>query len=74
MPIHMLGSALFGEVSLIPFAVPLLKFVVLLFLIWLLKTYFGGGRNTSERLMHSKVVMITVYEAHFSLGGVTDDS
>jgi small-conductance mechanosensitive channel len=31
-----------------------------LLLIAALKYYFGGARNTSERLMHSKVVMVTV--------------
>ena len=68
MPIHILASALFEGVYLLPFAITLLKSVPLLCLIWLLKTYFAGARNTSERLMHSKVVMITVFEAHFIPG------
>ena len=63
MPMHILASALFEGVSLLPFVITLLKIVPLLCLVWLLKTYFAGARNISERLMHSKVVMITVFEA-----------
>lgn len=66
MPIHMLASAIFEGASLLPFVVPLLKTLLLLFSVWLLKLYFGGGSNTSERLMHSKVIMITVLEAYSS--------
>lgn len=59
MPIHILASAVFEGVSLLPFVIPFLKTLPLLFSIWLLKWYFGGASNTSERLMHSKVIMIT---------------
>ena len=62
MPIHMLASAVFEGASLLPFVVPLLKILPVLFLVWLLKMYFGGASNTSERLMHSKVIMITVID------------
>lgn len=74
MPIHILASAVFEGVYLLPFVVPLLKVSSLLVLIWLLKIYFGGGSNTSERLMHSKVIMITVVEPHVSLMSVADDA
>ena len=73
MPIHMLASAVFEGASLLPFLVPLLKSLPLLLLVWLLKMYFGGASNTSERLMHSKVVMITVTDAYSSQLSVADD-
>ena len=72
MPIHILASAVFEGVSLLPVVIPLLKALLLLLSVWLLKIYFGGATNTSERLMHSKVVMITVSEARFSLASVAD--
>ena len=73
MPIHILASAIFDGVSLLPFVIPLVKVLPPLFLIWLLKMYFGGASNNSERLMHSKVVMITVFETHSSFVSVIDN-
>lgn len=66
MPIHMLASAIFEGASLLPFVVPLLKILPTLLSVWLLKMYFGGASNTSERLMHSKVIMITVFGTYSS--------
>ncbi len=60
MPIPLLGDLLFKGVHNVPFAVPILKTLPCLLIVWLLKIYFGGARNTSERLMRSKVIMITV--------------
>ena len=67
MPIHLLASAVFGGVSFSPFVIPTFKVLSLLCFIWLLKRYFGGSSNMSERLMHSKVVMITVFEVNIPL-------
>ena len=67
MPIHILASAVFEGVTLLPFVISLLKILSVLLSIWLLKVYFGGASNTSERLMHSKVIMITVLETQFPL-------
>ncbi len=66
MPIPILAEAIFNGVSSIPFATPILKTAPWLILIYLLKTYFGGASNTSERLMHSKVVVITVHKRSFT--------
>jgi len=60
MPIPLLGDLLFKGVHNVPFAVPILKTLPCLLIVYLLKIYFGGARNTSERLMRSKVIMITV--------------
>ncbi len=73
MPIHILASVVFEGVPFLPFVIPLLKALALLLLTWLLKIYFGGASNTSERLMHSKVIMITVFDDYFSLMGVADE-
>ena len=66
MPIHILASAVFEGVTLLPFVISLLKILPVLLSIWLLKVYFGGASNSSERLMHSKVIMITVLRLNFS--------
>lgn len=52
--------ALEGGFFDLPYIFPILKTIPFLFLFYVLKVYFGGARNTSERDMHSKVVMITV--------------
>ncbi|KAI9783414.1 MAG: hypothetical protein M1816_001388 [Peltula sp. TS41687] len=59
MPLPILAEGLFNGLSSIPYSRPILKSLIWLGIIYLLKTYFGGARNTSERMMHSKVVMIT---------------
>ena len=60
MPIPLFADVVFKGVDAVPFAVPILKALPWVVLTWVLKWYFGGASNTSERLMHSKVVMITV--------------
>ncbi|KAK2779234.1 hypothetical protein FQN53_001481 [Emmonsiellopsis sp. PD_33] len=59
MPIHIIAQGFLEGVSSIPYAIPILKVAPWVGGIVLLKRYFGGTKNTSERLMHSKVVMIT---------------
>lgn len=60
MPIEIASTALFEGIDKVPLAWPIIKSLPWLAVLWLLKTYFGGARNTSERNMHSKVVMMTV--------------
>lgn len=60
MPVPLIAQGITEGVSSIPYAVPVLRAAPWLLLLAALKYYFGGARNTSERLMHSKVVMITV--------------
>lgn len=67
MPIPLFADVVFKGKDAVPFAVPILKALPCVVLTWVLKWYFGGASNTSERLMHSKVVMITVhYTKHCS--------
>ena len=62
MPIHFISDVIFNGWNAVPYvAVLALKTLPWLIVIWLLKWYFGGAKNASERLMHSKVIMITVY-------------
>lgn len=60
MPLHIAAGALFGGVDKVPYLLPALKTAPWLVLLYLLKMYFSGTSNTSERNMHGKVVMVTV--------------
>ena len=60
MPIHIGAQAIFAGIDSVPFLWPALKVVPWLGLLYLLKMFFGGTSNTSERNMHGKVVMVTV--------------
>ncbi|KAI9928390.1 hypothetical protein ASPWEDRAFT_67390 [Aspergillus wentii DTO 134E9] len=59
MPIPLITQGISEGLSSIPYAYTVLKVVPWVLLVAVLKWYFGGARNTSERLMHSKVVMVT---------------
>ena len=60
MPIPLIVQGFQEGVSSIPYAWEVLRVTPWVLLFAALKYYFGGARNTSERLMHSKVVMVTV--------------
>lgn len=60
MPVYIAVQALFDGIGSIPYAWTLIKTLPWLAVLYLLKRYFGGAINTSERVMHSKVIMITV--------------
>ncbi|KAM3424251.1 hypothetical protein BST61_g11209 [Cercospora zeina] len=59
MAIYIATQALFDGIDSVPFLWPLLKAAPWLFLLWLLKTFFQGAKNTSERNMHGKVILVT---------------
>lgn len=60
MPIPIIIRGLQDGVSSIPYAWPVLRIAPWIIVLAALKYYFGGARNSSERMMHSKVVMVTV--------------
>jgi small-conductance mechanosensitive channel len=60
MPIPLIAQGIQEGIGSIPYAWTVIKTAPWLLLLAALKYYFGGARNTSERLMHSKVVMVTV--------------
>ncbi|KAL8709958.1 MAG: hypothetical protein Q9220_005408 [cf. Caloplaca sp. 1 TL-2023] len=59
MPIPILVEVAFNGIHSVPLLAPTLKLLPWLVLVFILKRYFGGAQNVSERLMKSKVVMIT---------------
>lgn len=60
MPIPLLSHGLTEGLSAVPYGYTVLKTAAVLAVLALVKYYFGGARNSSERLMHSKVIMVTV--------------
>jgi len=60
MPIPLAAEILDGGLAKIPYAYTVLKSTPWLILIYLLKLYFGGKSNRSERVLHSKVIVMTV--------------
>ncbi|CAL5870550.1 uncharacterized protein PFLUO_LOCUS4789 [Penicillium psychrofluorescens] len=59
MPIPLIVQGITEGFSSIPHVWTILRVVPWVLLVAALKYFFGGARNTSERLLHSKVVMIT---------------
>jgi hypothetical protein len=65
MPLPLLAEGLWRGLSSIPYGYTVLKIVSWVLIVSLLKHYFGGARNSSERVMHGKVVMVTVSFYHY---------
>ncbi|KAF1840904.1 oxidoreductase-like protein [Cucurbitaria berberidis CBS 394.84] len=59
MPIHIIAKVATEGPSSIPFGWAIIKAAPVLAVLYLLKWYFNGATNGSERNMHSKVVMVT---------------
>ncbi|KAI9675215.1 MAG: hypothetical protein M1829_003575 [Trizodia sp. TS-e1964] len=59
MPIQIAVSALFYGLGAIPYSYTIIKGLLSLTLIFLVKRYFGGASNSAERVLHSKVILIT---------------
>ncbi|KAF7585573.1 hypothetical protein BBP40_010644 [Aspergillus hancockii] len=59
MPIPILAQGYTEGISSIPYAWTVLRVVPWVLLVAALKWYFRGSQNSSERLMHSKVIMVT---------------
>jgi NAD(P)-dependent dehydrogenase (short-subunit alcohol dehydrogenase family) len=60
MPIPIIAQGLREGVSSIPYAWEILRVAPWVLVLAALKYYFEGARNGSERMMHSKVIMVTV--------------
>lgn len=60
MPVPIIAEIFDSGLDKIPYAYTILKTIPWLAAIYLLKLYFGGATNRSERVLHSKVIMITV--------------
>ncbi|MCJ1288300.1 hypothetical protein MMC26_007655 [Xylographa opegraphella] len=59
MPLPFIAEVLYRGLDTTPKLFLILKALPWLAILLLAKWYFGGPRNASERLMHSKVIMIT---------------
>ena len=66
MPVPLLAEGFGRGLGDIPYAWTIIKAVPWIGLIYLLKIYFSGAKCQAERLMHGKVVMVTVRGPHFS--------
>ena len=60
MPVYIAVQAVSDGLDSIPFIWPVLKTIPWLLLLYVVKRFFSGAMNTSERNMHGKVVMVTV--------------
>jgi|TARA_R110002003_G_scaffold184_3_gene14396 small-conductance mechanosensitive channel len=60
MPVNILAQAFSEGLDSIPLGWTVVKLSPIFALLYLLKWYFNGAVNQSERNMHSKVVMVTV--------------
>lgn len=67
MPVPLFNNVLVQGIDSIPFVYPILKAIPWVILTWIMKWYFGGASNSSERMMHSKVVMVTVNQLYETL-------
>lgn len=68
MPVPLLAELSDKGITRIPYVWDIIKLVPWLAVLYLLKIYFSGAKSKAERLMHSKVVLITVR----SLGRIND--
>lgn len=60
MPVPIIVKAVFDGLDTVPHVATFLKLLPVALVLYLLKYYFQGAQNASERTMHGKVVMITV--------------
>ena len=60
MVVPLVAQGLLNGLSGVPYIYTVLKIIPWIALIVLLKFYFGGAKNRSERVMHGKVVIVTV--------------
>ena len=60
MPVPILAEGFEKGIGGIPYAWDVIKLIPWVGLLYLLKLYFSGARCRSERVMHGKVVMVTV--------------
>jgi hypothetical protein len=60
MPVNILAQVVSEGLSSIPLGWTVVKVIPALALLYLLKWFFNGAVNKSERNLHSKVIMVTV--------------
>lgn len=60
MPVPLLGEIYYSGIEAVPYLSSVLKIVPWVAIVYLLKLYFSGVQNGNERIMHSKVAIVTV--------------
>lgn len=60
MPIPLLAEGFGRGITNIPYIWTAAKVVAGIALVYLLKSYFGGASCRAERVMHGRVIMVTV--------------
>lgn len=60
MPVNILAQVFSQGLDSVPYGWTVVKVAPVLALLYLLKWFFNGAVNGSERNMHSKVIMVTV--------------
>lgn len=66
MPVNILAQVFAEGLGSIPYGWEIAKATSVFAVLYLLKWYFNGAVNGSERNMHSKVIMVTVSLAIFN--------
>jgi NAD(P)-dependent dehydrogenase (short-subunit alcohol dehydrogenase family) len=60
MPVEFVGSVLFNDgLQSVPYLATITKILFTVSILYLIKLYFSGASNTSERVLHGKVAIIT---------------
>jgi len=67
MPVNILAHVFEQGIDSIPYVWTILKVAPFIAVLYLLKWYSNGAVNTSERNMHSKVVIVTVCGLSYSM-------
>ena len=60
MPVDILATIAYNGISSVPYFSAILRSLPWLLVAYLIKTYARGVQSHSERILHSKVVMMTV--------------
>jgi hypothetical protein len=71
MPIPIIAEAFRQGSASLKYVTPVLKAIPWIALLVGLKYFFGGARNRSERVMHGKVVILTVCSLHPPMSALT---
>lgn len=74
MPIPILSRIAEDGFDVVPGLWTALRLLPFIGFIYGLKKYFGGASNRSERLLHSKVVMITVHNLNADSPQITTNT
>lgn len=59
MPVNFIGQVVFDGLKVIPHAATLFKIALVSALVYWIKQYTAGARNSSERVLHGKVAIVT---------------